>query len=368
MNSAGQSASGTFSVSNQYLVLGVVVGNAIGQNLSQHGYLQNVFVSGPFFPHHTVGVTRGWGPPPSFNWTISAAIGLQNIFHESGSGGQLHTAGHPLNVSRTFEHTIILRPVTEGGNINVQEIILELNSIREQLLQGMTQNTQQILNRINELQTQLGNQITSEIQNMMNQITTIINDAANPWQTNENRTLTMVRGGGGFHPFTQADATSTLRQGREYIVGHTNIPNPTQAGFTFAGWSSTQAHANGGQVHFAPGDRFTIWNNMTIFAVWGPNEQLVVRRADPEILHLHGFGGSMNDSTTRYFYPWDPSTLSLPTEAEMNAFASNPSSPNDFRGLNFRGWWTARTGGTQVDRIPLGTEHEVTYYARWSPA
>jgi uncharacterized protein (TIGR02145 family)/uncharacterized repeat protein (TIGR02543 family) len=112
-----------------------------------------------------------------------------------------------------------------------------------------------------------------------------------------------------------------------------SLPTPTRSGYTFAGWFS--ALSNGEEV-----TEHTVFDtDFTIYAHWAAITFTITFDAN---------GGTVS-----------------PTSAATGANGRLASEPRPERsGFTFDGWYTARTGGTEVTTSTVFTA-DATVYARW---
>jgi uncharacterized repeat protein (TIGR02543 family) len=229
------------------------------------------------------------------------------------------------------------------------------------------------------------------------------------WTPNANVTLT-------FNGNSGAPATTQITRRVGTAIG-TLPANPTRAGFTFAGWFNTSAATGGTQI---TANTAVPNANTTYWARWTPNASVTLTfngnsgtPATSEIVRQIGtaigtlpatpiragytFAGWFNtaaatggtqitintivpNSNTTYWARWTPNanvTLTFNgnsgapatyqiTRRVGTAIGTLPANPTR-AGFTFAGWFTAQTGGTQVNVNTIVTGN-VTYWARWTPS
>ncbi|MCL2409338.1 MAG: InlB B-repeat-containing protein [Oscillospiraceae bacterium] len=112
------------------------------------------------------------------------------------------------------------------------------------------------------------------------------------------------------------------------------LPPPTRTNYTFRGWYDAQIGGNPVMSHHV------INSNITLFARWNVT------------VTLDANDGSVN-----------PTSVSKVGGGTMGVL------PTPVRnGYRFNGWFTARTGGTEITFNTVVINAHVTYFAQWSPA
>ena len=116
------------------------------------------------------------------------------------------------------------------------------------------------------------------------------------------------------------------------------LPKPSRSGYNFLGWFT----AKEGGTEVTSSTRMTTPKNHTLYAHWGVDSFTVTFSAN---------GGSVSPSSKSVTYGGTYGTLPTPTRT----------------GYTFLGWFTSKTGGTQVNsstKVTNGKNH--TLYAQWS--
>ena len=117
------------------------------------------------------------------------------------------------------------------------------------------------------------------------------------------------------------------------------LNNPTKEGYTFNGWTGTDLDTETLDVTIANGST----GNRTFTANWGINEYMALfysnggTTANPEYI-LKNYNEELGE---------------LPTTSK--------------EGYIFDGWYTERTGGTQISSTTTMPAGDITYYAHWTP-
>ena len=110
---------------------------------------------------------------------------------------------------------------------------------------------------------------------------------------------------------------------------------PTRTGYTFDGWF-TDDNTFLSEYAFS-----TMTENITIYAKWNLINYNIT---------YEGLSGESNSNPASYNI--ETSTINL-------------ADPGTREGYNFVGWFTAASGGSEVESIPLGSTGHITLYARW---
>ena len=122
-----------------------------------------------------------------------------------------------------------------------------------------------------------------------------------------------------------------------YDSTYGTLPTASRTGYTFSGWYTSTS--NGTKID--TGTKVTITGNQTLYARWTANTYTVT---------FNGNGGTVSSSSKKVSY--DGTYGTLPTAS--------------LTGYTFQGWYTAKSGGTQV---VAGTKVTITgnqtLYARW---
>ena len=116
------------------------------------------------------------------------------------------------------------------------------------------------------------------------------------------------------------------------------LPKPSRSGYNFLGWFT----AKEGGTEVTSSTRMTTPKNHTLYAHWSVDSLTVTFSAN---------GGSVSPSSKSVTYGGTYGTLPTPTRT----------------GYTFLGWFTSKTGGTQVNsstKVTNGKNH--TLYAQWS--
>ena len=116
------------------------------------------------------------------------------------------------------------------------------------------------------------------------------------------------------------------------------LPKPSRSGYNFLGWFT----AKEGGTEVTSSTRMTTPKNHTLYAHWSVDSFTVTFSAN---------GGSVSPSSKSVTYGGTYGTLPTPTRT----------------GYTFLGWFTSKTGGTQVNsstKVTNGKNH--TLYAQWS--
>ena len=162
---------------------------------------------------------------------------------------------------------------------------------------------------------------------------TVVSLAANQtlyarWTAN-GYTVTLDANGGSVSP-----DSITVTYGGKYD----NLPTPTWTGHTFAGWYT--AKTGGTQV--TKDTVVSLTANQTLYAHWTANSYKVTLDAN---------GGSVSPDSVTVLYGGKYDSLPTPTRT----------------GYAFAGWYTAKTGGTQITKDTAVTlTANQTLYARWT--
>jgi len=122
------------------------------------------------------------------------------------------------------------------------------------------------------------------------------------------------------------------------------LPTPTRSGYSFAGWYS----ARSGGTKYTSATRLTTTSDVTIYAHWTGKKYKVTF--------------SVNGGST-------PKTGSKVTKSKSvtmgKAYGALPKSTK--KGYTFAGWWTLKSGGTQVtSATTVASAKNVTVYAHWT--
>ncbi|MBO5420426.1 MAG: InlB B-repeat-containing protein [Clostridia bacterium] len=183
---------------------------------------------------------------------------------------------------------------------------------------------------------------------------------------------------------------------------------PTKSGYTFAGWSTSSSAIS---VNYAAGATYTNNAAVTLYAVWTPNKYTITYNANggsgapATQTKTHGVNltlssskpvksyqvnfdacGGYVDTESKYvnytFIGW--STSSSATSATYSAGANFTLNANTTlyavwsipqvgtlplssrEGYIFKGWYTAKTGGTKVEASTVLTGSSTTLYAQWT--
>ena len=121
------------------------------------------------------------------------------------------------------------------------------------------------------------------------------------------------------------------------------LPTPTRSGYTFAGWYSD---ASGG-TKYTSTTKLTVAKDVTVYAHWTSKKYTVTFNAN---------GGSTPKASGK---------ITKSKSVSMGkAYGTLPTSSRT--GYSFTGWWTAKSGGTQITSDALvASAKNVTVYAQW---
>ena len=123
-----------------------------------------------------------------------------------------------------------------------------------------------------------------------------------------------------------------------YGATYSGLPTPSRTGYTFTGWYTAKT----GGTKVASSDVVSITANQTLYAQWTVNSYTVSFDAN---------GGSVSTASKRVAYLSTYGTLPTPNRT----------------GYTFNGWYTAKSGGTQVTAsTKLENAVNQTVYAQWT--
>ena len=123
-----------------------------------------------------------------------------------------------------------------------------------------------------------------------------------------------------------------------YDSTYGTLPTPTRTGYTFAGWHTA---ASGG-TKIVDTTKVTTASNHTLYAQWTANKYTVT--FDPN-------GGTVSQTSKTVTYDSAYGTLPTPTRT----------------GYTFAGWFTAKSGGTQItSETKVAITSAQTLYAHWT--
>lgn len=129
------------------------------------------------------------------------------------------------------------------------------------------------------------------------------------------------------------DTTKTVYYGQLYG----ELPVPTRANYTFAGWYT----AKDGGTEITAETAVTALVNQTLYARWTPNKFTLTYNAN---------GGSVSPASKELTFG--------------DSYGTLPTPKRDY--YTFLGWYTAASGGTQVSASTTPTSAtDVTIYAQW---
>gem|GEM_PF-3090478 len=115
---------------------------------------------------------------------------------------------------------------------------------------------------------------------------------------------------------------------------------PTRSGYSFLGWSTSSTATS---ASYSKGSNFTTNANTTLYAVWKANAATTYHK-----ITYNANGGSVSPSS------------------HTVASGSKPTLPTPSRsGYDFKGWYTSKSGGSQVTNSTTITK-SMTLYARWA--
>jgi len=122
------------------------------------------------------------------------------------------------------------------------------------------------------------------------------------------------------------------------------LPTPTRSGLTFAGWYSAES----GGVKYTSATRLTPKTDVTIYAHWTGKKSTVTFNAN---------GGST---------PKTGSKVTTTKSVTMGkAYGALPKTTK--KGYTFAGWFTSKSGGTQVTSTSIvASAKNITLYAHWN--
>jgi len=152
------------------------------------------------------------------------------------------------------------------------------------------------------------------------------------------------------HNFVGSPANITRNVQHGGSVGNANMPNPTRAGFTFAGWFNTSAATGGTQFLGTT----TVNNNTTVWARWTQNAPVT------RTVTFNLQGGNIGGNSANV-------TRTVNNNARLDTGTPAPAMPTPVRtGHNFVGWFTTATGNVQRQGSFIVTEN-LTLHAQWTP-
>ena len=138
--------------------------------------------------------------------------------------------------------------------------------------------------------------------------------------------------------YSDANCTTPLPNGY-------TITKPTKTGYTFGGYF-TETNGGGTQYVLANGNatnsRWKVAGDVTLYAKWTINQYTATFDA--------------NGGTTA-----SPSTIKKDYNSELGTLPTTSQT-----GYTFKGWYTAKSGGTKISTTTKLTAN-VTYYAQWTP-
>ena len=115
---------------------------------------------------------------------------------------------------------------------------------------------------------------------------------------------------------------------------------PTKSGYTFRGWNVSSSATS--PTYVAGGTYAAISSNMTLYAVWTPNNGMLIYNAN---------GGTVSPGYKAVAVGENYGTLPTPSRT----------------GYNFTGWYTSASGGSRVSSsTTMRASSSVTIYAHWS--
>lgn len=113
---------------------------------------------------------------------------------------------------------------------------------------------------------------------------------------------------------------------------------PTKTGYTFKNWNTV---SGGGGSTYSSGGKYTLNESATLYAQWTPNTYKVTFDAN---------GGTVSSNSKSVIYNSTYGDLPTPTRS----------------GYKFKGWFTAKTGGTQITSgSKVNITSASTLYAQW---
>ena len=133
-------------------------------------------------------------------------------------------------------------------------------------------------------------------------------------------------------------ATSTVSTTVTYASTYGEMPTPTRAGYTFAGWYTAES----GGTKIEASTNVSISSDHTLYARWAANKYTVTFDANEGVT-------STESKTVTYASTYGE--MPTPTRA----------------GYTFAGWYTAESGGTKIEastNVSISSDH--TLYARWA--
>ena len=154
------------------------------------------------------------------------------------------------------------------------------------------------------------------------------------WNTASNGSGTNYSAGGSYT--ANAAATLYAQWTSSTTTAAVNLPTATRTGYTFRGWSTSASATTGVTGSYTPD------GNVTLYAVWEAKSFTVT---------FNGNGGTAGQSSKSVTY--DALYGTLPTATRT--------------GYTFQGWYTAKSGGTQITaETTVSITANQTLYARWS--
>ena len=169
---------------------------------------------------------------------------------------------------------------------------------------------------------------------------------------------------------TRAQIVMPVVVGTVINLGNHTITHPN---FAHIGWATSAANAAAHNPnHGGVNSTITAHTATTLWAVWSANATITPPPVQGHSMVVLNYSGGRNEvpitthyTTTRFYQTWYPPSLWLPTVAEMNAFAQNPSN-SGFNGLRFEGWYTnPELMGQRFTAIPANAIGVQAFYARW---
>lgn len=152
----------------------------------------------------------------------------------------------------------------------------------------------------------------------------------NNWNTKADGTGTSYSKGGSY---TDNAAVTLYAQWTNPTYG--TLATPTRTGYTFGGWYT--AASDGTKIETSA----TVTGNVTIYAHWTANKYTIQFDAN---------GGTVTPTSKQYTFGGTYGSLPTATRA----------------GYYFDGWFTAKTGGTQVTKSSTVAAQNMTLYAHWT--
>ncbi|MCL2569644.1 MAG: InlB B-repeat-containing protein [Firmicutes bacterium] len=155
----------------------------------------------------------------------------------------------------------------------------------------------------------------------------------------------------------------TFRRPTGYQLTTLNSYLPVHPALQFMGWATSV----GGLVVHNAGAVITLTGNTDLFARFRINPDYMPGGLNIVTLNFAGGLNPGNNLVTSWvIHSWDPSTLNLPSQMQMDEFAMLNS---DFHGLEFQGWFAnSNFTGSAFTTIPSAMVGggEIQFFAKWT--